>query len=129
MAVGERRNGVVLKLPPMSVIAGRVLDESGEPVMDLKVIALRPRYENGRRQWSEFSSGITSDRGEFRIPRLPAGGYLVKTVARNSALVSSTMRLTQPLPETPETIYAATYYPGASDEGIRCRTCPGWNGS
>jgi hypothetical protein len=116
LATSERRNDIVLRLPPMSVVTGRVLDEGGEPVMALEVIALRLQYRRGKREWTRASSGTTSDLGEYRISKLGPGRYLVTTSPRDSALVTWNKTLKQPLPETPETIYPGTYYPGVMDE-------------
>src|SRR5204863_6350750 len=45
-------------LPRMSVIAGRVLDEIGEPIAGVTVMALRSRYWEGRRQLVPTGQGF-----------------------------------------------------------------------
>jgi hypothetical protein len=110
--------GVVLKMSPQSVIAGKVLDEDGEPVPNTQVRALKMGYRNGRKQWVQAGSGSTSDIGEYRIPALEPGRYLVTTNQSNRSLAMNMMRRPDntPLPDGPEMRYAATYYPSTADQ-------------
>jgi hypothetical protein len=100
----------------MSVISGRVIDEDGEPVLNLDVAALKLEYHSGKREWTRVGGAKTSDQGEYRIPMLAAGRYLVRTAERESPLVSRSQSLDRPLPQAPESIYPATHYPSAADE-------------
>ena len=61
------------------VVSGRVVDEFGDPLQDVRVHS-RLLDETGRndgRSWRPSSS--TDDRGYFRIHSLPAGRYRVET--------------------------------------------------
>ena len=84
--------------------------------MDLDISALRLEYRDGRRQWSEAGTGKTSDLGEYRIPKLAPGQYLVKTGSRFPAYLYADKSLSQPLPKTADVIYAAAYHPGTTDQ-------------
>lgn len=70
---------VLLGLVGASVIAssisGRVLDESGSPLPKARISVLFP--SDGR----IVSSTVTDDRGDYRIPSIPAGKYLIKAEA------------------------------------------------
>jgi hypothetical protein len=58
-----------LKLAPQAVISGRVLNAKGEPMENVRVVAWRG--VNTR-------SAETNRRGEFRIPALRAGRYVLR---------------------------------------------------
>ena len=91
-----------------SAIVGRVLDAHGDPVESAQVRVLRqPR--GGRP--TTAGQMQTNDLGEFRVPRLQPGRYLVQVRPQmpqsfnpNSSVVE--VPLPQPVP---------TYYPGALD--------------
>ncbi len=101
---------LVVKLVPQATIAGRVLDTEGEPVEGARVAVLKAGYANGTPRWSEVASATTLDNGEYRIPRVAAGRYLVKcTIARIARAPSSSGI---------ETAYVATYHPNAKEPSL-----------
>src|SRR5207248_8888823 len=65
------------RLIPWGVIAGRVLDEEGEPLPWAQVSALREVYSNGKRRLSPEALVPTNDLGEFRLFGLKPGRYFV----------------------------------------------------
>lgn len=99
---------IAVKLFRGGVIAGRVTDSYGDPVdfAQVQVMAL-PR---GRPPVMRNASP-TNDLGEFRVPRLEAGRYILSVVPRNPMMMeepgpaTSTTPLPQPTP---------VYYPGAA---------------
>jgi len=82
---GEQLTGVEFRLPRGSVIAGRVFDETGEPLPGATVRAARYQYAQGERQLVAAGSAQTDDQGAFRIWGLNPGEYYVSAVARNAA--------------------------------------------
>ena len=114
VADGQNVKGINFKLSPQGVITGKVLDEDGEPMANVQVRVHRNMYTSGRRQWVMINSANTTDIGEYRLPDLQPGRYLVSTLARvpnrNPILNSS-----EPLPPTPDMTYAATFYPNTTD--------------
>jgi hypothetical protein len=98
---------LVLRLNPQAVIAGRVLDVEGEPVEGARVAILKGGYVNGVPRWSEVASATTLDNGEYRIPRVPAGRYLVRCTAAEIARAPSSSGA--------ETAYAAAYHPNVAE--------------
>ena len=105
---------VVFKLSPQAVITGKVVDEDGDPVTNVQVRAMKMMYRSGKKQWQEVNSGQSSDIGEYRIPSLEPGRYLVSTRPRNP---NNNMGgpPNQPMPDTPELAYVGTYYPSTTD--------------
>lgn len=104
---------VVYKLVPTTVISGRVLDEKGEPVSNMAVMALQAGYQRGVRRWRRADAVTANAKGEFRIANLTAGKYLVATF--NESTASSTSGSAQPPGDEPEPDYVPTFFPNATD--------------
>jgi hypothetical protein len=68
---------VTIEMTPQAVISGKVVDENGDPVMGVRVIPNFARVQDGRRQLTPAGQSVTDDRGEFRMPRLEPGRYVV----------------------------------------------------
>ncbi len=78
---GTPLHNVAIRLTPTSVIAGKVLDDQGDPVMNAQMILLVSRVVNGRRSFMPTGSiggnpGV-NDLGEYRMAGLAAGKYIV----------------------------------------------------
>jgi beta-lactamase regulating signal transducer with metallopeptidase domain len=108
---GEKATDLKLRLPSQGVIAGRVVDENGDPAPNVSVSALHPTYVQGVRRL--VSAGIsfssTNDLGEYRISALTPGRYYVRASAGSSSLYGPG------LPATADRIYPPVYYPNAPD--------------
>jgi hypothetical protein len=77
-----------LRLPRGGVIAGRVVDEHGEPMVDVFVSAMRSEYvQPGVRRLSAARSTQTNDLGEFRLHSLLPGKYYVSASLRMMQMV------------------------------------------
>ena len=97
---------VNFSLPRASVIAGRIVDEFGEPVASVMVVALRPTYWQGRRRLvSAGFAAPTDDAGGFRITGLMPGSYVVQASLRETWTTTE---------NGAEQVmgYAPTYFPG-----------------
>jgi hypothetical protein len=103
----RQRLEVQIPLTRGGVIAGRVFDQSGEPLAGLQVKVYRARMSQGHRRLE--SVGVpdrTDDTGAYRIYALPPGDYYVAASLRMA-----------PADSIVETTYAPTYYPGTGDLG------------
>ena len=95
-------------LPRGGVIAGRILDEFGEPIAGVMVSAMRSRFMNGTRRMMAAGPGDnTDDTGAYRIYGLAPGEYLVSGTARSPMFMMPGMS-SQNEPDG----YAPSYYPG-----------------
>src|SRR4029453_9038195 len=74
---GQAVSGITIKMVPHGVVAGRVVDEDGEPIARMAVQVQRERWQRGQRQLLPVSTDTTNDLGEYRVAALPAGRYLV----------------------------------------------------
>src|SRR5262245_8823540 len=75
-------------MPRGSVIAGRIVDEFGDPLPDVTVTALRQQWSGGRRRLTPAAGRIaqTNDLGQFRLYGLPPGEYYVSATMRNTGM-------------------------------------------
>lgn len=74
---GERVTGFKLEMTPRATIAGRVLDEYGDPVQNVHV-QITPVSPDAPVAFSmTLGSSQTDDRGEYRLPAAP-GKYRVR---------------------------------------------------
>lgn len=113
---GQRVKDIVFKLMPGAVIAGKVLDEEGEPMANVSVMALQPRIVGGKKRMiSEGTGANTTDLGEFRISGLPPGQYVVQASMHNFNF-GETTKADGPLPDKPELGYVTTFYPNVTDQ-------------
>ncbi len=104
---GQTIEKVDFSLPRGGVIAGRILDEFGEPVTDVQVSAVRSQFAGGQRRLVPGGrTATTNDVGEFRVFALAPGDYYVSATLRNT---------NPPVDTTDRTGYAPTYYPGTAD--------------
>ena len=101
---GATIEGIDVPLPRAGVLAGRIVDELGEPYPGVQVNALGTRYVNGKRTVAAIGGAATDDLGQYRIAGVPPGAYTIV------AITTETWRN-----DRQETFgYASTYYPGVS---------------
>ena len=96
-------------LPRMSVITGRVLDEIGDPIAGVTVMALRSRYWEGRHQLVPTGQGFvqSDDAGQYRILGLAPGSYYVVANTRETWTTTEN-GVTRTMG------FAPTYFPGVT---------------
>ena len=110
---GQKVERIDVALARGGVIAGRVFDDLGEPVVDARVQVMQYRWANGRRRLAAAGRvSQTNDRGEFRVWGLAPGEYYV--MGTNSERPMFSDAAAAPASETDATGYAPTYYPGTA---------------
>src|SRR5262249_5985964 len=80
-------DNVDFSLARMGLISGRVVDEFGDPIEGVNVMALRLMFFNGRRQFVPTSGGPslrTDDAGQYRLLGLEPGSYLLARSTRET---------------------------------------------
>ncbi len=107
-------------LPRGSAITGRIVDETGEPVAEAMVTALRQEWSGGRRRLNNAGrTAQTNDLGQFRMYGLPPGEYYVSATLRNMDgmmmdILAAAAPTTAARVATSAAGYAASYYPGTT---------------
>jgi protocatechuate 3,4-dioxygenase beta subunit len=105
LAAGQTVSNISIQLIPAAIITGHVLDEDGEPVARAQVLALRPVYGSGQREFAQVGESRTNDLGEYRIFGLAPGQYFLE--ADKQPRLFSALKA--------EAGYVPIYYPGVSD--------------
>ena len=104
LEAGQKSSDLAIRLTPHGVIAGRVLDDEGEPVPNANVQVSRLQYIQGRKQMSRTNGASTNDLGEYRVFALPPGRYYVSAETRPNSM--------QPQAEDE---YVTTWFPRTAD--------------
>lgn len=111
---GGRVSGLNHALLPQAVLAGRVLDEEGEPVQGAQIQVLTRRMQRGFRNWVAMRGNATNDLGEFRIAGVQPGKVILQVsppgMRRGAPPVSG-----QAQPQGPARGYVPMFYPGVLD--------------
>jgi protocatechuate 3,4-dioxygenase beta subunit len=108
VADGQQLDRVDLVLHRAGSIGGRLVDETGEPIANVPVYAMRQAYYQGRRRLVPLGPGMrTDDGGNYRMFGLEPGDYYVMAVPRETWTVKG------PPPQTFG--YSITYFPGAAN--------------
>jgi hypothetical protein len=106
VAAGQQVSGVVLKLEPVAVVTGKVLDAAGEPVQGALITLIRRTYTvPGRPDYTRFNAMRTDDHGIYWTTGA-AGTYSLK-IDPPAALVEQKDPSGQ--------VYTTTYYPDSID--------------
>jgi protocatechuate 3,4-dioxygenase beta subunit len=114
---GQTFSKAIIPLPRGAVIAGRVTDETGEPMARVMVSTLM--YPAGSTRPQRFgSSAQTDDLGQFRLFGMAPGEYVVMAEARSNTFVPPNAEAPR---EEESTGYLTTYYPGKADEATAVR--------
>lgn len=104
-----------IRLPPQGAIAGRILDEEDDPSPGAFVSIFKQVYLNGRKQWDRLNiSSVANDAGEYRIPNLKPGTYLLQT--RSQRPEADNRYGGRDVPDTPRMFYVPVYYRNASTQ-------------
>lgn len=103
IAAGQSPNDLNLRVAPLGVIAGQVVDSEGEPARGARVDALHYVYVSGKKQLRTVAVVESGDRGDFRLFGLRAGIYYLKATGRQVATLEIIDKAT------------VTYYPGTAD--------------
>lgn len=97
-------DNIVVEVQRAAVIAGRVVNEFGEPVANVRVVALE--VQPGGEPSMMGPSRETDDLGRFRVFGLHPGEYLVNASP-------TTYEMSGPLAENNQLAYVAAFYPSA----------------
>lgn len=121
LAEGQALERIDFNLPRGGVVAGRIVDEFGEPVAGLDVQVLRYVYREGRRQLAPAGGWgrQTDDRGQYRVYGLPPGEYYVFARAAIGGMFGAQTDTRNG--------FGPTYYPGVLNvaEAQRVRVAAG----
>lgn len=113
-SAGQQIKDLNFKLAPNSVISGKVLDEDGEGIPNVAVMALKTVYQRGKKQFVPLGAVATNDVGEYRIASLTAGKYIISGTHRSLG-IGMAGASNKPPEDKPEPSYTTTFYPNSTD--------------
>jgi protocatechuate 3,4-dioxygenase beta subunit len=96
----QKLKDVNFRLTPHGVIAGRILDEDGEPLPFVSVQLVQFQYRQGRQQMNMVggagtTAGTTNDLGDYRIFGVAPGKYYLRATARLTQVVGPAIQVHQ----------------------------------
>jgi Carboxypeptidase regulatory-like domain len=109
---GQSLNDVKIKLVPLGVITGRVLDDDGDPVRGAQVQAMAYTYQGGSRQLRNVEQVAANEKGEFRLFGLRPGTFYIRASARDRGRPMHTSSIVTGIPSGSLT---ATYFPSTTE--------------
>jgi hypothetical protein len=80
---GQSVTDVKIRLVPLGVITGRVLDDDGDPVRGAQVQAMAYTYQGGKKQLRSVDQISANDKGEFRLFGLRPGTFYLRASGHN----------------------------------------------
>ena len=101
-----------IEMQPRAIIAGRVVDEYGDPVQNVQIQLQTSEGQQPINVFGGPSSVNSDDRGEFRVLTAP-GKYYVQAMSRNYGQSGPAEIRTD---GTSGASYAATYYPSSPNK-------------
>jgi hypothetical protein len=133
VAPGETIEGIDIRLARSAAITGRVLDDLGQPLPLVTIVAERIVRSGGRVEFMKESSAETDDTGVYRVPGLPAGEFVVATAGGRLAFNPGGIAVLPPDPgsfkyypngSTRERAQPIALGPGDEASPCRCRRQP-----
>ncbi len=111
---GQSVEDLVFRMLPTAVISGRITDEDGDPMTEVRVVAQRGKPGKAARE--SVGTATTNDLGEYRLAGLFPGRYWIQAMPPPDPrdFEKQTEKST-PSDAQPDTRYVTTYYPGTYD--------------
>jgi protocatechuate 3,4-dioxygenase beta subunit len=116
LSPGEQVRDRLFRLIPSAVIAGKIMDEDGQPLPWVMVSAMREVYVDGKHKLSMEATAITNDLGEYRLFGLRPAHYFVSAHYTPGGRWFGEGNNFKDLGESKgDRGYVTTYYPGSTD--------------
>ncbi len=112
---GQNLRDLLFRLIPWGVIAGRVLDEEGEPLPWAQVSALHEIYSNGKRKLTSEALVPTNDLGEYRLFDLKPGRYFVSAEYKPGLHIVGRGEVREDDVDDSRPEFVPIYYPNSPD--------------
>jgi hypothetical protein len=115
---GQSVEDLLFRMLPTAVITGRITDEDGDPMSEVRVIAQKKVPGKARREGA--GTVATNDLGEYRLAGLFPGQYWIVAMPPPDYRDYEKQRAKSatgddPDNAQPDTRYVTTYYPGTYD--------------
>src|SRR5260370_22100502 len=112
----------MLRLTPLSLLGGKVIDEAGDPVRNARVMLYAENHQAGMNRITPAGGTSTDDQGSYEFAALAPGNYYVSVAARPWYAVHPVSSPAEGEGNSPpgvarslDVAYPTTYYNGATD--------------
>jgi Carboxypeptidase regulatory-like domain len=119
---GLNTENLVLRLTPLGLLGGKVIDESGDPVRGARIRLYVERHQGGLNRIGRAGIGVTDDQGSYEFSALEPGNYYVSVLAKPwyavhpfSASIDVVGNLPPSVDKSLDVTYPSTFYNGATD--------------
>jgi protocatechuate 3,4-dioxygenase beta subunit len=110
---GQSLSGLVFRMQSAGVISGKIVDVDGDPMAGVSVNAMISGTSALAAQRYRSGSGTTNDLGEYRIPDLRPGKYLISAQPPQRA---TAVPVEEKEKAKERSVYTSTYFPGTLDK-------------
>ncbi len=119
VATGQDLTGVTIRLIPLGVITGRLLDEDGDPIQGATLEAMTDAYVQGKKQLRTVTQTQSNHKGDFRLYNLEPGSFYLRAQRNQNQfqvnVSGAIFRAAVSSGSTPSGGYAPTYYPSTTE--------------
>jgi hypothetical protein len=119
---GFDTENLVLRLTPLALLGGKVIDESGDPVRNARVMVYVENHQAGMNRITPANNDSTDDQGSYEFAALAPGNYYLSVAARPWYAVHPVSSPNEGAANSPpgvartlDVAYPTTYYNGATD--------------
>lgn len=119
---GFNTENLVLRLTPLALLGGRVIDESGDPVRNARITLYLEDHRAGMNRITLAGGGSTDDQGSYEFSGLTPGNYFLAAAARPwyavhpvSSQAEGAGNASPGVARSLDVAYPTTYYNGATD--------------
>jgi hypothetical protein len=113
---------LVLRLTPLALLGGKVIDGSGDPVRNARVRLYVENHRAGMNRITPSGGGSTDDQGSYEFAALTPGNYFLSVEAKPWYAVHPVSSQAEGAGDVPpgvgrslDVAYPTTYYNGATD--------------
>ena len=115
---GQSVEDLFFRMMPTAVINGRIMDEDGDPMAEVRIIVQKKKPGKATRETAATVG--TNDLGEYRVAGLFPGQYWILAIPPPDfrdyeQQHGKSSQPDNPAEPQPDTRYLTTYYPGAYD--------------
>jgi hypothetical protein len=108
---GQTIDGVEVHLTPQGMIAGKTIDEDGDPIANLSITLQRWTYANGARRLVHAGYATSQADGSYVVANLAAGRYVIGA----SFMIRGNDRVIENADRNPRESNLPTFYPNVLD--------------
>jgi hypothetical protein len=119
---GFNTENLILRLMPLGLLAGRVIDEAGDAVRNARVSLYVESHRSGFNRIVRAGNDSTDDQGSYEFAELAPGNYYVSAAAKPWYAVHPSSTYVDGVGSQPPTVarsldvaYPTTFYNGAVD--------------